>query len=40
VNAWLIGALAAGVLLATNALATVPAVAVTRARPGQLLRAE
>jgi ABC-type lipoprotein release transport system permease subunit len=39
VQAWLIGALAAGALLAANALATVPAVT-TAPRPGPLLRAE
>ena len=40
VQAWLIGALAASVLLTANALATVPAVTAARSRPGQLLRTE
>jgi ABC-type antimicrobial peptide transport system permease subunit len=37
VQAWLIGALAAGALLAANALAAVPAVTTARSRPGPLL---
>jgi putative ABC transport system permease protein len=40
VQAWLIGALAAGALLTANALATIPAVTAARSRPGQLLRTE
>ena len=40
VQAWLIVALAAGALLAANALAAVPAMSATRSRPGQLLRTE
>lgn len=36
----LIGALAAGVLFAANAIAIVPALAASRSRPGQLLRTE
>jgi hypothetical protein len=40
VEAWLIGALAAGALLTANALATVPAVTAARSRPGLLLRTE
>jgi putative ABC transport system permease protein len=40
VHAWLIAALAAGALLTANALATIPAVAAARTRPGQLLRTE
>ncbi|MGH3163199.1 MAG: FtsX-like permease family protein [Streptosporangiaceae bacterium] len=40
VQAWLIVALAAGALLAANALAAVPAMSAARSRPGQLLRAE
>ena len=40
VQAWLIVALAAGALLAANALAAVPAMSTARSRPGQLLRTE
>jgi hypothetical protein len=40
VQAWLIGALAASVLLTANALATIPAAATARTRPGPLLRTE
>jgi FtsX-like permease family len=40
VQAWLIVALAAGALLAANALAAVPAMSAARSRPGQLLRTE
>ena len=40
VHAWLIGALAAGVLLTANALAAIPAMTTARSRPGQLLRTE
>jgi FtsX-like permease family protein len=40
VQAWLIVALAAGALLAANALAAVPAMSAARSRPGPLLRAE
>jgi putative ABC transport system permease protein len=40
VQAWLIGALAAGALLTANALATIPAVTAARSRPGQVLRTE
>ena len=40
VQGWLIAALAAGALLTSNALATVPAVAAARSRPGHLLRTE
>jgi hypothetical protein len=40
VQAWLIVSLAAGALLAANALAAVPAMSVARSRPGQLLRTE
>jgi ABC-type antimicrobial peptide transport system permease subunit len=37
---WLIGALAAGVLVAANAIAVVPALTAARSRAGQLLRTE
>jgi hypothetical protein len=40
VQAWLIVALAAGALLAANALAAVPAMSAARSRPGPLLRTE
>jgi predicted lysophospholipase L1 biosynthesis ABC-type transport system permease subunit len=40
VQTWLIVALAAGALLAANALAAVPAMSTARSRPGQLLRTE
>jgi ABC-type lipoprotein release transport system permease subunit len=40
VHAWLIVALAAGALLAANALAAVPAMSTARSRPGPLLRTE
>jgi len=40
VQAWLIVALAAGALLAANALAAVPAMSAARSRPGQPLRTE
>jgi len=40
VQAWLIVALAAGALLAANALAAVPAISAARSRPGPLLRTE
>ena len=40
VQAWLIAALAAGALLAANALAAVPAMSAARSRPGPLLRTE
>jgi predicted lysophospholipase L1 biosynthesis ABC-type transport system permease subunit len=40
VQAWLIVALAAGALVAANALAAVPAMSAARSRPGQLLRTE
>jgi ABC-type lipoprotein release transport system permease subunit len=40
VQAWLIVSLAAGALLAANALAAVPARSAARSRPGQLLRTE
>ena len=40
VQAWLIVTLAAGALLAANALAAVPAMSAARSRPGQLLRTE
>jgi ABC-type antimicrobial peptide transport system permease subunit len=40
VQAWLIGALAAGGLLTANVLAAIPAIAAARSRPGQLLRTE
>jgi predicted lysophospholipase L1 biosynthesis ABC-type transport system permease subunit len=39
-QAWLIVALAAGALLAANALAAVPAMSAARSRPGPLLRTE
>ena len=39
-QAWLIVALAAGALIAANALAAVPAMSAARSRPGQLLRTE
>lgn len=35
---WLIGALAAGVLIVANLIALVPAVVATRSQPGELLR--
>jgi hypothetical protein len=38
VPAWLIGALAAGVIVVANAIAAVPALLATRSRPGALLR--
>ena len=40
VQTWLIVALAAGALLAANALAAVPAMSTARSRSGQLLRTE
>jgi hypothetical protein len=40
VQAWLIVALAAGALIAANALAAVPAMSTARSRPGPLLRTE
>jgi hypothetical protein len=40
VQAWLIVSLAAGALLAANALAAVPAMSAARSRPGPLLRTE
>ena len=40
VEAWLIGAIAAGALLTACALATIPAATAARSRPGQLLRTE
>ncbi|HEX5290390.1 MAG TPA: ABC transporter permease [Streptosporangiaceae bacterium] len=40
VQAWLIVALAAGALLAANALAAIPAMSAARSRSGQLLRTE
>jgi hypothetical protein len=40
VQAWLIVALAAGALIAANALAAVPAMNAARSRPGPLLRTE
>ena len=40
VQAWLIVTLAAGALLAANALAAVPAMSAARSRPGPLLRTE
>jgi ABC-type lipoprotein release transport system permease subunit len=40
VQAWLIGAVAAGALLTANALATITAITTARSRPGQLLRTE
>jgi ABC-type lipoprotein release transport system permease subunit len=40
VQVWLIVALAAGALLAANALAAVPAMSAARSRPGPLLRTE
>jgi len=40
VQAWLIVALAAGALIAANALAAVPAMSAARSRPGPLLRTE
>jgi putative ABC transport system permease protein len=40
VQVWLIVALAAGALLAANALAAVPAMSTARSRSGQLLRTE
>ena len=40
VHAWLIGVLAAGVLLTANALAAIPAMTTAHSRPGQLLRTE
>jgi hypothetical protein len=40
VQAWLIVALAAGALIAANALAAVPAMSAARSQPGQLLRTE
>jgi hypothetical protein len=40
VQTWLIVALAAGALIAANALAAVPAMSTARSRPGPLLRTE
>ncbi|HEY2287709.1 MAG TPA: ABC transporter permease [Streptosporangiaceae bacterium] len=40
VQAWLIVALAAGAVIAANALAAVPAMSTARSRPGPLLRTE